>query len=69
MWNLKYSKNVLIYETETDSQTQKTNLWLPKEKGGQNRDKLGLWDQKIQITVHKIDKKQGPTVQQKLTTL
>ena len=25
--------NELIYETETDSQTQKTNLWLPKEKG------------------------------------
>ena len=22
--------NELIYKTETDSQTQKTNLWLPK---------------------------------------
>ena len=23
----------LIYKTETDSQTQKTNLWLPKGEG------------------------------------
>ena len=34
MRNLKYDTNELIYKTETDSQTQKTNLWLPKEKGG-----------------------------------
>ena len=25
MWNLKYDTNELIYKTETDSQTQKTN--------------------------------------------
>ena len=25
--------NELIYKTETDSQIQKTNLWLPKGKG------------------------------------
>ena len=31
-----------IYKTETDSQTLKTNLWLPKGKGG--RDKSGVWD-------------------------
>ena len=34
MWNLKYDTNELIYKTETDSQTQKTNLWLPKGKRG-----------------------------------
>ena len=35
MWNLKYDTNEHIYETETDSQTQRTNLWLPKgEQGG-----------------------------------
>ena len=34
MWNLKYDRNELIYEAETDSQTQKTNLWLPKGEGG-----------------------------------
>ena len=31
MWNLKNSyTNELIYKTETDSHTLKTNLWLPK---------------------------------------
>ena len=34
MWNLKNNTKELIYKTETDSQTQKTNLWLPKGKGG-----------------------------------
>ena len=33
MWNLKNDTNELIYKTETDSQTQKINLWLPKGKG------------------------------------
>ena len=28
----KKNTNELIYETETDSQTQKTNIWLPKGK-------------------------------------
>ena len=39
MWNLKYDTNVHIYETETDSQTQRTDLWLPSEGEG-----LGVWD-------------------------
>ena len=30
MWNLKKDTNELI--CKTDSQTQKTNLWLPKGK-------------------------------------
>ena len=42
MWNLK-NTNESIYKTETDSQTQKTNLWLPKGKGSRE-DKLGVWD-------------------------
>ena len=41
MWNLKNDTNELIYKTETDSQTQKTNLWLPKGEGV--RDKLEVW--------------------------
>ena len=35
-WNLKddtYNTNKLIYKTKTDSQTQKTNVWLPKGRG------------------------------------
>ena len=38
----KNDANELIYKIEIDSQTQKTNLWLPKGKGG--RDKVGVWD-------------------------
>ena len=31
---LKNDTHELIYKTETDSQTSKTNLWLPKGTGG-----------------------------------
>ena len=31
MWNLDYDTDELIYETVTDSQTQRTDLWLPSE--------------------------------------
>ena len=31
----KNDTNELIYKTEIDSQTQKTNLWLPKGKRGE----------------------------------
>ena len=44
MWNLKNNTNECIYKTETDSQTQKTDLWLPKGRGrgeGQIRN-MGL---------------------------
>ena len=33
MWNLEHDTNELIYKTETDSQTQETNLWSPNGKG------------------------------------
>ena len=33
MWNLKYDINELIYKKETDSQTQRTDLWLPRGRG------------------------------------
>ena len=41
--NLRFDINELIHKTETDSETQKTNLWLPKGEDGE-RDKLGVWD-------------------------
>ena len=43
MWNLKYDTDELIYETETDSQTQK-KLMVIKGAKGWGRDKLGVWD-------------------------
>ena len=33
MWNLKNDTNNLIYKTETDSQTQKTNMVTKQERG------------------------------------
>ena len=38
----KYDTNELIYKTETDSQTYRTDSWFPKESG--DRDKLGVED-------------------------
>ena len=32
IWNLKYDINELVYKTETDSQTQRKDLWLLKKK-------------------------------------
>ena len=32
-WNLKYNTNEFINKTETNSETQRTNLWLPKREG------------------------------------
>ena len=37
MWNLKYDTNKPICETETDSQTQRADLWLPRGKEGSRR--------------------------------
>ena len=46
MWNLKYDTSESIYETETESQTQRTDWWLPRRKGlGEGwRGRLGLAD-------------------------
>ena len=46
MWNLKYDTNEPIYETERDSWTQRTDLWLP---GGEawERDAVGGWGQQM----------------------
>ena len=34
MWSLKYDISEPIYRTETDLQTWKTDLWLPRGRGG-----------------------------------
>ena len=46
MWNLKYDTNELIYETGTDSQTQRTDLWLPRGRrvGEGWTESMGLAD-------------------------
>ena len=43
MQNLKNDTNELIYKTEKDSQTQKTNLWLPRGRlGGGINQEIGI---------------------------
>ena len=43
MLNLKYDTKELIYETETDSQTERTDLWLPRQRGKRVREGW-IWD-------------------------
>ena len=56
----KKDTDKFIYKTERDSQTQKTNLWLPKGKG-EGSDKLGSW-YIIYTIIYKINNQQGPIV-------
>ena len=60
MWNLKNRTNELTYKIDTESQTQKTNLWLPK--GREGSDKLAAQDQQRHTIIYEIDEQQGPTV-------
>ena len=46
---LKNDTNELIYKTETDLQTSKTNLWLPKGKRGG----VGI-NQEFGINIHTL---------------
>jgi len=34
MWNLKYDTNEPIYKIKTNSQTKRTDLWLPRGREG-----------------------------------
>ena len=40
----------LFRKTETDTQTQKTSLWLPKGKVG--KDKPGIWKELIHTALY-----------------
>ena len=57
----KNSTNALTYKTERDSQTLRTNLWLP---GGRmrGRDSWGVWDGHVHTAIFKMDNQQGPAV-------
>ena len=44
MWNLKYSTNEPMYKTETDSQTERIDLWVTRRgTGWKEKDGLGVW--------------------------
>ena len=40
-WNLKYSTDEPFYETETESRTQRTGVWLPREGSGRGARACG----------------------------
>ena len=62
MWNLKRNDtNELTYKTETNSQTQKMNLWLPGERMVA-RDSQGVGDGHVHTALLKMEDQQGPTV-------
>ena len=56
MWNLKYGTNKPIYKIETDLQTQRIGLWLPK-----GRSELGVWGWQMQTITFRMDE-QDPSV-------
>ena len=49
----KYGTDIPIYKT--DSQTQSTDLWLPRRRGSEY-DVLGVWIKKMQTTTFRMDK-------------
>ena len=57
MWNLKYDRNELIYETEKDSQKLRTDLWLPRQRWVREAriGSLGLADANYYI-IYRMDK-------------
>ena len=52
MWNLKYDTSE-IYKTETDSQTQRTDLWPPRGRG-RGRGGVGVWVKQIQTMMYRM---------------
>ena len=62
MWNLKYDTNEPIGKTKTDSQTRRTDSWLPR---GGWREGLGVWDWQRQSSIQRMDFQQGPAVERR----
>ena len=52
----------LICRIETDSQTLKINLWLPKGTGGGGEEVLGVWDWHMHTEVYGMISQQGPAM-------
>ena len=66
MRNLKNDTNELIYNTETDSHTSGTNLWLLGGSRGGGRDRLYIIGNYIQYLVIIYNGKESETVHLKL---
>ena len=51
MQNLKCDGQEVIYETDTDTRTQRTDLWLPW-----GREELAVWGWWMQTIIYRMDK-------------
>ena len=60
-WDLKYDTGELYYETETGSQTLKTEGGC--QSGGWRRNGVGGRSYQMQAFLNRMDKQLGPTVQ------
>ena len=56
VWNLSCYTNELTYETETDSQAARTDLWLPRMRGW-GREELGVWISTGMVWLKKLKNK------------
>ena len=55
MWNLNQNTNEHIYNTETDSQAQRADLWLPRGRR-KEWDGLRVWGLLMQTIPFRMDK-------------
>ena len=65
MWNLKRWSKWTYLQSRNRLRDIETKLWLPKGQG--EGIILGVWDEKIHTTIHKIDNQQGPTLYSVIT--
>ena len=50
-WNLNQGTNKPIYKTETDSQAQRTDMWLPRGRWLGEEDGVGVWGWQTQTII------------------
>jgi len=62
VWNLKYDTDEPTYETETESQAQRIDLWQLMGRGWGTGGVAG-WGQHMLAFIYRLDKQQGPALQ------
>ena len=62
LWNLKKDINELICRTKTDSQTLKSDLWLPKETVRAREGWTGVWNWHMHCVVYGMTGQWRPAV-------
>ena len=63
MRNLKYDANEHIYETETDPQTKRADLWLPRAGVREGWTESGVGGRQMRTIMYRMEKQQGPAAQ------